>query len=155
MCADDGLQKVVSSCMLANCTMNDMLSMYTLDRRQSIADTHLLVLAKVERDQCDLSRDDRSRALLLCTVIAYTIAVVFTGLRVLSRPSMRQLRMDDWIIIAGLCVAAIAIGCVVKSMLGFKGYSHCADLSDSVNNRIWQAPLGSRTGTTQAMLDIL
>lgn len=51
------------------------------------------------------------------TIAAFSIAVLFVTLRVISRIAMKRIASDDWVIIAALIVLVPPVACVLASEL--------------------------------------
>ncbi|KAK7180494.1 hypothetical protein DPSP01_009970 [Paraphaeosphaeria sporulosa] len=102
-CGNTILAKRVSACMLANCTMEDALG-----------------FSQVQDDVCDLSEDSKSNTVLICTCVCYPLAIFFVTLRLVGKVMSKRVRLEDWIIVSSLILAAMPIACVVKmTTIGF------------------------------------
>lgn len=66
---------------------------------------------------CNLSEASKSHLVFVTTCICYPIAVFFVLLRVFSKFMTNRVRMDDWVIVSSLLLAAMPIALILKSTL--------------------------------------
>ncbi|KAJ4987045.1 integral membrane protein (CFEM domain-containing protein) [Stagonosporopsis vannaccii] len=103
ICRSKELSQSLGSCMLANCTMADIMR-----------------TTKVQADLCDLSNESQSRDVMLYTVCVYSFAFLSVMLRLSGKIISKRLSWDDAVVVAALLVTAVPLGCILAmASLGF------------------------------------
>lgn len=100
ICSNTEIAAKVSTCMLANCTMQDSLE-----------------TARVQADLCNLSKESQRLDIFMWTGIIYSIAVVFVCLRIAGKLVNKRLALDDYIVVCAIVFCALPVGCAIASTL--------------------------------------
>ena len=117
-CKNGGLNQALSDCMLAKCSMSETLGMEShltfaeLELSYACVDT-----AKIQANLCDFSHVSKTREQLIYTIVVYTIAAIFVGLRVAGKVLTKRLSPDDWVLVVAILLTAIPCGLVLASEL--------------------------------------
>ncbi|KAF2127520.1 hypothetical protein P153DRAFT_377123 [Dothidotthia symphoricarpi CBS 119687] len=102
-CTDQNFALSNAACLLANCTMSDILG-----------------TAKVQANMCNLSNESKRHHVFWYTGVVYAVGILFVVLRMAGKLASKRLSVDDWVLILALLLGAIPIGCVLKmGTLGF------------------------------------
>ncbi|OWY51244.1 cytidine and deoxycytidylate deaminase zinc-binding region [Alternaria alternata] len=96
ICSNTEIAAKVSTCMLANCTMQDSLE-----------------TARVQADLCNLSKESQRLDIFMWTGIIYSIAVVFVCLRIAGKLVNKRLALDDYIVVCAIVFCALPVGCAL------------------------------------------
>lgn len=70
--------------------------------------------AKIQKEYCHRSNESKQRDVYIYTIVTYTVATTFVGLRVISRIQVRKLAYDDCIVIVALLLTAIPVALNLK-----------------------------------------
>ena len=99
ICRDTQLAQTVSGCMLANCTMQESLQ-----------------TARVQAEQCKLSRQSKRTEVFTYTIIVYSLAILCVILRIAGKLISKRLSLDDYIVVFAILISALPVACVISSM---------------------------------------
>ncbi|KAF7447307.1 CFEM domain containing protein [Pyrenophora tritici-repentis] len=96
ICRDSKLTQTVAECMLANCTMQESLQ-----------------TARVQADQCNLSRESKRTDIFTYTIVVYSLAIVCVILRIAGKFISKRLALDDYIVVIAILICALPVACVI------------------------------------------
>jgi hypothetical protein len=114
ICNSDNLKRVISACLLENCTMADTQS-----------------TARVQADFCNLSKESKRTEMFVYSSVMYAIGFTTVALRIAGKLVSKRLAWDDWILVVALLFTTVPLGCVfAMTKIGFG--EHVWNLEDNM-----------------------